>query len=181
MTHVLGYVPPATVKKKVRKLGEHELLFFAIENKVREDLTPAGRRKLYAALKDRAPDVSAVRVGPLKVDLGDAWKELTKRFKELQVVRSGIVAGSVGDPVIKGTDISVYRVAALAETLKVAQILQDYPRLSEKKVERAIDYARAYPKLGRPYPTTSFKRATAILADSGVFDLPEDDEGGAES
>ena len=38
------------------------------------------------------------------------------------------------------------------------------------QVAAAIEYAKAYPKRGRPYPARSLKRALGELADLGVFD-----------
>lgn len=71
----------------------------------------------------------------------------------------------------KGTDISVYRIAALAEGQGIEETLEDYPSLNAKQVGRALEYARAYPKKGRPYPGQSFKRAAAALAASGAFSI----------
>ena len=174
----MGGVLPATVKRKVRVVGQPELLFFAIEAKVRDDLTPQGRRKLYDALKMRHPGVNIVEVGPLKLEIALAIKELTGRYKGLEALRKTVTEPLFGDPVIKGTDISVYRVAALADPAEPdpAIIQADYPGLTAKQIARAIDYAFAYPKRGRPYPSTSFKRALGALADSGALDPPEDDD-----
>lgn len=177
-TRKMGLIMPATVTRKVRVVGPPELLFFVIESKVHDDLTPRGRRKLYEALKARRPDASMVAVGPLKLEIAAAIKELTGRQKELEALRKSVTELPAGDPVIKGTDISVYRVAALADPAKpdAAAIQADYPELTEKQIARAIDYALAYPKRGRPYPAISFKRALGALADSGAFDPPEDED-----
>jgi acyl-CoA reductase-like NAD-dependent aldehyde dehydrogenase len=55
-------------------------------------------------------------------------------------------------------------VAALARGQSVAEIVEDFPSLSRDQVEAAIDYAKAYPKRGRPYPARSLKRTLAELA-----------------
>jgi uncharacterized protein (DUF433 family) len=56
-----------------------------------------------------------------------------------------------GTPVIKGTRVPVYDVAASAEAgLTIAQIKQAYPVLNENLIELAILYAKATPPRGRP-------------------------------
>ncbi|WP_245456655.1 DUF433 domain-containing protein [Rhizobium hidalgonense] len=75
-----------------------------------------------------------------------------------------------GDPFIKGTDIPVYQVAALYPVASIEEILDDFPSLRRAQVEHAIDFARTYPKKGRPYPSTSLKRGISSLIKSGVFD-----------
>ncbi|WP_260686045.1 DUF433 domain-containing protein [Rhizobium laguerreae] len=61
-------------------------------------------------------------------------------------------------------------VAALARGQTVAEIVEDFPSLSREQVEAAIEYAKAYPKRGRPYPSRSLKRSLAELAELGAFD-----------
>jgi uncharacterized protein (DUF433 family) len=164
----------SVAKRKVRKLGAPELLYLAVEAKAHSHLTPAGRKKLYAAIKAQAPGASAVVVGPFHVPLERTAKELESRYRELKALRAGIVENERGDPHVKGTNVSLYVLAALAEGQRMEEILEDYPSLNEEQVRRAIDYARAYPKKGRPYPKRSFKRMAAALATSGALDLPSD-------
>ena len=52
----------------------------------------------------------------------------------------------------------------------MAEILEDFPSLNQAQVEAAIEYAKAYPKRGRPYTSRSLKRALARAAELGVFD-----------
>jgi hypothetical protein len=61
-------------------------------------------------------------------------------------------------------------VAALAREQAMQEILEDFPSLTHEQVAAAIEYAKAYPKRGRPYPARSLKRALGELADLGVFD-----------
>jgi uncharacterized protein (DUF433 family) len=56
-----------------------------------------------------------------------------------------------GTPVIKGTRIPVYDVAASAASgLSPDEIREDYPNLDREKIELAIFYAKANPRRGRP-------------------------------
>jgi uncharacterized protein (DUF433 family) len=170
-SRTFGYAPPATRETVVRKVGGPELLFLTLARDLQADLTPAGRRKLYQAIKTQGTEPGAIALGPFKADVTRTVKALTARFKHLRSVRHGIVEQPGRDPVIKGTEISAYRVAALAKDQTVDEILADYPGLTEQKVKRAIDFASAYPKPGRPYPTRSLKRAAEALGDLGVFEF----------
>ena len=49
-------------------------------------------------------------------------------------------------------------------------MIGDYPGLAREQVEAAAEYARAYPKRGRPYPRRSLKRMLAEL------DLPDEED-----
>jgi len=97
-----------------------------------------------------------------------------KRYRALRDIRTGIVEQPGGEPMFKSVAVPVYLIAALAEGQGVASTLADYPNLKRKQVERALDYARAYPKKGRPYPVRSLKSAVAELAAAGVFAPLED-------
>ncbi len=55
--------------------------------------------------------------------------------------------------------------------------LEDHPGVRRLQVEAAAEYARAYPKTGRPYPARSFKRMLGELADLGAFDPVEAEDG----
>jgi uncharacterized protein (DUF433 family) len=80
------------------------------------------------------------------------------RAREL-VVEDPMILG--GTPIIKGTRVPVYDVAAAAASgLSVAEIKDDYPSLSEEKIELSILYAKATPQRGRPKAPTSAKGRT---------------------
>jgi uncharacterized protein (DUF433 family) len=164
------YRASPTVKRKVRKLGQAELVFLAIEQQFHADLTPAGRRKLYDAIKAGPSRAGKVTVGPFEVETKSAVQRIRDRLRELRNLRGGIVQRSVGDPLIKGTDLSVYVIASLAEGQTLEEVVEDYPGLTLEQVSRAVAYAQAYPKKGRPYPTRSFKRMLGDLAASGALD-----------
>jgi len=176
-TRVLGGATRSGVKKTIRKIGMPELLFLAVEGEVHEDLTPAGRKRLYAMIKAQPANAKTVSMGSLEVNVAKAGKVIADRFRKLRAVRSDVVARTGADPVMKGTEISVYRVAALAQGQTMEEIMEDYPSLSSRQIEHAIAYASAYPKPGRPYPARSLKRAAGALADAGIFDYVDDAAG----
>jgi uncharacterized protein (DUF433 family) len=158
-----------------RRLGQAELRYFAIAADLHNDLTPAGRRRVYRAIKQSAPRGGSVKIGPLAVELEPVDDALNARLGRLAELRESVRDGGGGDPLIKGTDISVYEIAALGKGQSLEEILEDYPSLNEAQVRDAIEFAEAYPKAGRPYPRKSFKRALAELADSGLFDIDTSD------
>lgn len=172
-TKVCGYAPPATVTHKVRMLDPQGLVYLALGRDVQESLTPLGRRKLFAAIAQSPKGTDQVSIGLVHVPLKEARVRLLKRYRALRDVRTGINERAGAEPVFRGVDVKVYQIAALAEGQGVDETLEDYPGLKRKQVLRALDYARAYPKKGRPYPARSLKRAISELAANGVFSVDE--------
>lgn len=168
-----GLEAPRMIKRKVRKLGQTELLFLALEHQLHDDLTPAGRRRLYEAIKAQ-PKASRVAIGPFEIQIKPVLQRIRTRLRELKSLRDATAEGPDGTPFLKGTNIPVHLIAALGEGQTVDEIVEDYPSLSPEQVRHAIDYAEAYPKKGRPYPTRSFKRMLGDLAASGGFDSVSD-------
>ena len=153
-----------------RLLGPAEMRFLLVADRLEKDLTPAGRRRLYEAIRQLPADAHRVTLGELVLDLGKVDADLKGRLRRLEELRHWAKADDGGDPLIKGTTIPVHMVAALARTQSVAEIMADFPSLTPEQVESAIEYAKAYPKRGRPYPARSLKRTLAELADLGAFD-----------
>ena len=163
-------------KAQVRRLGQAELRYFALESDLRKNFTPEGRRRIYQAIKRLPPDARAVRLGPMALELEPVDKALGARLRRLAELKASVTAAAGGEAMLKGAAVPVYAIAGLARGQSVAEILEDYPSLTEAQVRTAIDYAQAYPKPGRPYPATSLKRMIAAMAASGVLDVEPDDE-----
>jgi len=64
----------------------------------------------------------------------------------------------------------------LASGQTTAEIIEDYPCLTAAQITVATEYAKIYPKPGRPLPTRSFKRTLGDMARSGVWDVENNDE-----
>ncbi|WP_298277602.1 DUF433 domain-containing protein [uncultured Bradyrhizobium sp.] len=158
-----------------RLLGPAELRFLLLAEQLEGDLTPAGRRRLYGAVKRLASDAHRLTLGEIVLDLVRIDEELHVRLQRLERIRQKVDVGRDHDePVIHGTAIPVYMVAALAREETTDEILDDYPSLTKEQVEAAVEYAKAYPKRGRPYPGRSLKRTLADLAEIGVFEQGEE-------
>jgi uncharacterized protein (DUF433 family) len=146
---------------QVRKFALVDLVFLHAERELKTELTPKGRAGLYKALLN-LPVYSArseVAFGQFKFNIGRHLKEVKSKLKELEKLSNEIDTAS-GEPVIKGTQIEVYRLAALLDGgMTVESVLRDYPSLSENQVLAAKAYAESNPKVGRPYPKTTAKAA----------------------
>jgi hypothetical protein len=158
-----------------RLVGPAELRFLLLAEQLEGDLTPAGRRRLYVAVRRLPDDTHHLTLGQVVLDLARIDHDLRLRMQRLEQVRKKVDNDADRDePVIRGTAIPVYMVAALAREETPEEILEDYPSLSKAQVDAAIEYAKAYPKRGRPYPGRSLKRALAELADIGAFEKGEE-------
>ena len=92
--------------------------------------------------------------------VSDLIQDVGRRTAERAKLADRVEFRADGEPVLRGTDIEVYRIAALlAGGMPVEDIETDYPSLSRDGIEAAKAYADAHPKPGRPYPRTTAKRA----------------------
>jgi uncharacterized protein (DUF433 family) len=158
-----------------RLLGPAELRFLRLADELDKDLTPAGRRRLYEALRQLSAGKHRVRLGELELDLARIDTDLKVRLRRLRDIRQRVeTQQGRADAVIRGTRIPAHLIAALARTQTADEILEDFPSLDRAQVEASIEYAKAYPKRGRPYATRSLKRTLSDLAELGVFEESED-------
>ena len=164
----------------LRKLGPAELRYLVLEGDLEGDLTPAARRRVYEALRALPDGAHRVQVGPrLALELADVDVRIALRLSRLDAAKAHVDEGGA-EPVLRGGDgIPVHLIAALAAGQGVEATLEEHPGFTRAQVEAAVEYARAYPKPGRPYPARSFKRMLGELADLGAFDpdAAEVDEG----
>jgi len=161
---------------RVRIVGRAELRYLMVlAAGLDKDLTPAGRRRIYQGIKQLPANEHRLRWGSTWLELDAVDAALSDRLARLETLKRAVDSAGRDEPVLRGTEVPVYPVAALARGETIEEILEDYPGLSREQVEVAIDYASAYPKPGRPYPERSFKRMLADLADSGGLDAdPEE-------
>lgn len=162
----------------LRKFGPAELRYLLVEGDLESDLTPSGRRRAYDAIRALPDGEHRVQVGPrLALELTDVDERIAARLARLDAAKARVEQGGA-EPVLRGTDgVPVYLVAALAVGQGVDATLEDHPGLTRAQVEAAAEYARAYPKSGRPYPARSFTRMLGELADLGAFDPAEAEAG----
>jgi hypothetical protein len=122
--------------------------------------TPKTRAEIYDVLK--GSDISKLGKNTPELRGLNVQNHLTfirKRLKDLGRLE-GQVDASQSPPIIRGTKIEAYRIAALLDGgMSVAEVLEDYPSLTKEQVLAAKAYAEATPKLGRPYPERTAKAA----------------------
>ena len=90
----------------------------------------------------------------LTVHFGGIWKAVDERLRQLTKARQMVVEDREilsGTPVIKGTRIPVYDIAASFDSGTSAErILKSYPSLKAWQIELASLYTKAVPPRGRP-------------------------------
>lgn len=163
-------------KARLRKLGPAELRFLAIAGEVEKDLTPAARRKVYEAIRRLPADAHRLEFGVMEFKLADVDRRIAERLRRLTEVKALVDVRPEAEPVLRGTNVSVYELAALRRGQTVAEILEDYPGLTAEQVDAAVEYAKVYPKTGRPLPARSFKRMLSDMVASGAWDVESNDE-----
>ena len=151
-----------------RLFGLPELRFYRVASDLGAKLTPSGRKSIYRAIRALSARQRRLRWGPIETDHATLDRQLLRKLKQLRALKQEI-AMSDREPVIRGTGISPYAIAGLSAGQTVSQIIEDYPSLSRAQVEAAIEYAKIYPKKGRPYPARSSKR---MVGDIGLKDVP---------
>jgi uncharacterized protein (DUF433 family) len=146
---------------RVRKFDLRDLVFLHAQRELKTELTPKGRADLYAALAKQPLEGNRPEVtfGPFRFAFGRHLREVELKLKELEKL-AGEIDVSGGAPRIKGTQIEVFRIAALLDGgMTVDAVLHDYPSLNERQVMAAKAYAEMNPKAGRPYPKVTAKAA----------------------
>lgn len=158
---------------QARRIGGAELRFLAIAAQAGRDLTPAARRKIYEAIRRAPPKALRLELGIMQFKLTEVDRRIDERLKRLEQVKA-LIDASAPEPMLREAGVPVHIVAALARGQSTIEIVEDYPSLTAEQVEAAIEYAKVYPRTGRPLPTRSLKRMLGDLASAGVWDLEND-------
>lgn len=163
-------------KSRLRKVGPAELRYLAIASIVEKGLTPAARRRVYEAVRRLPADAHRVDLGVMEFKLTDIDQRIADRLHRLEQVKALVDEAVDGNPMLRGMNVPVHTVAALARGQTVSEIMEDYSDLTPAQVDAAVEYAKVYPKPGRPLPARSFKRMLSDLATAGAWDLGDDPE-----
>lgn len=158
-------------EKRIRKHVEHgifepmkspprferaEVVYLFIEAGLGPELGNEIRKRLYELVRrGLSQKVRNFALSPyVTVELVLVNKEVEARvdefakWKKKLVEREDILGG---EPVFPKTRLAVRQVGEMARGgAPIAEILEDYPYLSEKDVEFAKRFAAAYPRVGRP-------------------------------
>jgi uncharacterized protein (DUF433 family) len=108
----------------------------------------------------------------LTIDLAPFLRRTWERLGRLEEARAAVVSSPEvlgGTPVIRGTRVPVYDVAAsVAAGIPRARILAAYPSLDADKVDLAAIYAEATPPRGRPKRRPEPPKGAAIITDRRI-------------
>jgi uncharacterized protein (DUF433 family) len=108
----------------------------------------------------------------LTIDLAPFLRKTCERLDRLEEARRMVVASPKvlgGTPVIGGTRIPVYDVAAsVAAGIPAGRILAAYPSLDADKIELAAIYAQANPPRGRPRQSRELPKGATAVTDRRV-------------
>jgi uncharacterized protein (DUF433 family) len=133
---------------------------------------PRLRRSVSFALPALLKEDWIVRHEFLTIDLAPFVKRAAERFGRLIAARSLVDSSPerlAGTPVIRGTRVPVYDVAAsVAAGIPIQRILTAYPGLDPEKVELATLFAEAYPPRGRPRSRAELPKGAVIVSDRRV-------------
>jgi hypothetical protein len=176
-----------TVKgRRVKVVPKQELALYRYGLDHRQDLPKTGWSMVQAQFR-RVPEarfsVTVSQSNALKltvaVDLGEVLRLVDERERMLRGLQGIASGGDDDDPLLDGTDISLYRVAALVgDDGDISRAKAAFPSLDDARIGQAAEYARLYPKKGRPYPTRSLKETLGSIDLSDVPFEPEgEDEG----
>jgi uncharacterized protein (DUF433 family) len=108
----------------------------------------------------------------LTIDLAPFLRKTRDRLARLGAAREMVTSSPEvlgGTPVIRGTRVPVYDVAAsVAAKIPMDRILAAYPSLDADKVELASIYAEATPPRGRPRSHPDLPERTRVLTERSV-------------
>jgi uncharacterized protein (DUF433 family) len=145
--------------KRIYVFEMRDLVFFCALDDMKDGITRSKQVELYKVLKtiSRQTAIGTVDIGCLRYDFKPYVRRVKKNIEATEKLFR-LIDRTGDEPVIKGTDINAYRIAALHDGMTVEEILRDYPSLSERQVLAAKAYAESHPKAGRPYPKNTAKK-----------------------
>ena len=138
---------------EANKLTKHERSILINRVSLRIDAERADW-SIHRWRRESRPDEWMVIDGTITVSLWDFVTSADDRRSKLEEARTMVVTDEEilnGTPVIRGTRIPVYDIAAsVAAGLPKSRIKAAYPGLDDRMLELASLYAEATPALGRP-------------------------------
>lgn len=150
-------------------------------------LTSAERKRVIDLMRERVrePDkkiedyMSRLRVhwhvhagDFITINLKPIFETTLAGLKHLEDARAIVISDPMilsGTPIIKGTRVPVYDVAASAEAgIPTERILKAYPSLTAEKIDLARIFARANPLRGRPRDDGSRLTGTNLVSEHRI-------------
>ncbi len=144
--------------RNARSFKSHACVFIAFYYGAADRLTSEERQHAIALASRHSSNPKApsqtVKDDFLTIDLTPFGKSVAERLARLNAARAQVAEDDTilsGTPIIKGTRVPVYDVAAsVAAGMPMKRILSAYPSLNRNQVELAALFAEANPQRGRP-------------------------------
>ena len=140
-----------------RSFRSDACVFIAFYFEAADRLTSDERQRAIALASRHSPGEKSTKIvhdGFLTIDFAPFWTSVDKRLQRLNAARAQVSRDDRtlgGMPVIRGTRVPVYDVAAsVAAGYPIERILSAYPSLNREQVELAALFAEANPPRGRP-------------------------------
>lgn len=135
-----------------RALGVGDVVYLRVRQSIAPEVWPVLYRSFRGKQLSELP--RQIEVHKVVFDFGLAIKEVEARLQLLERIRQRVetdpeVRG--GEPVFRGTRTPVYAIARKIELgSAVEELREDYPQLQEDDFGLATQYAKLYPRRGRP-------------------------------
>jgi len=143
--------------REARSFRSDACVFIAFYFEAADRLTSEERQRAIALASRHSSTKKSTKIvhdGFLTIDFAPFWTSVDKRLQRLNAARAQVSTDDRllgGTPVIKGTRVPVYDVAAsVALGYPIERILSSYPSLNQEQVELAALFAEANPQRGRP-------------------------------
>ena len=147
-----------------RLLSRSQAVYLRMEAKGLRSLPLAARRQVARAIEqDPGIDAMCIAEGSvILIQCKSARKEVEAELRRLTEATRMVESDPEimrGAPVYRGTRIPVHAIAdMLSQGATIAEILEGYPALTQKKVGLAPMYIKAFPRRGRPVIRSWAKR-----------------------
>ena len=140
-----------------RCYGWEDLVYLKLRAITREALSRAGRKELYEELRARSGsrNVDPVAIGKsVTLDIEAVAAEVDKLLAAVAGMEAWVTRNPEirsGEPVIAGTRVPVYELAALEKSgASESELLDAFPTVSAEALGSALMWARINPRRGRP-------------------------------
>jgi uncharacterized protein (DUF433 family) len=158
--------------QEARSFKSHACVFIAFYFGAADRLTSEERlRAITLASRHSSNPKSSTRIVQdefLTIDLAPFWKSVEERLVRLNAARAQVSMDDEilsGTPVIKGTRVPVYDVAAsVSAGIAMDRILSSYPSLNREQVELAALFGEANPQRGRPRQRTGPPEGAKVIS-----------------
>jgi uncharacterized protein (DUF433 family) len=134
-------------------------------------LTADERSWVILSLAAHKPQRWTIKHGFLTVSLDRFAKETDERHAALKRARELVIEDPEllgGTPVLRGTRVPVYDVAAAVAAGQSERLKSAYPDLDDEKIELATLYAQANPPRGRPPTRSPAETGMTVLSEKRV-------------